>query len=78
VVRRFENESSVDAPLQRGPLVRAQPRRRKARQVAQLQLGPFLRLHEIIPELKEVAEPTPTGEVPSERTGPETSAAEGR
>ncbi len=50
---------------------------RKARQVAQLNLGPFLPLHEIIPELAALADPPSPAIVPTETTDPETGGAEG-
>lgn len=49
--------------------------RRKARQVAQLNLGPFLPLHELIPELAALVEPPPPLDVPTE-TEAKTAAAD--
>ena len=55
--------------------------RRKARQVAQLQLGPFLPLHEIIPELAAMVERPPLSLVPAlalaPATRPETPGSNG-
>ena len=51
--------------------------RRKARQVAQLNLGPFLPLHAIIPELAALADPAPVAPVQvhsQNETGPQDGA----
>lgn len=51
--------------------------RRKARQVAQLQLGPFMPLDEIIPELAAIAERPALAVVPPPATVPETQGLKG-